>query len=128
MSEEDKNRKEEQPVSWAKELDALTAAPGHHKLLFENEFVRVLDTCIPPGEMTAVHTHQWPASLYILSWSDFIRYDADGNVLLDSTTLPKTPPQSTALWSEPLAPHALKNTGTKELHIICVEIKKRKDR
>ena len=29
------------------DLDALIAAPQHHKLLFENEFVRVLDAKIP---------------------------------------------------------------------------------
>jgi len=31
-------------------LDALVAAPQHHKLLFENESLRVLDTRIGPGE------------------------------------------------------------------------------
>ena len=54
-------------------LDALIAAPQHHKLLFENELVRVLDTNIAPGEITKVHTHRYPASLYIITWSDFIR-------------------------------------------------------
>jgi len=106
------------------ELDALTASPEHHKLLFENDQVRVLDTFIAPGETTALHTHQWPASLYIISWSDFIRYDAAGNVLLDSKNLPKTILPSTALWSEPLGPHTLKNSGNKVLHVIAVEIKK----
>ena len=110
-------------ISWPEELDALQAAPQHHKLLFENETVRVLDTFIPPGEITALHTHQWPASLYIISWSDFIRYDADGNILLDSKILPKTFLPSTALWTEPLGPHALKNNGDEDLHIISVEIK-----
>ena len=28
---------------WPDELDALTASPEHHKLLFENDLVRVLD-------------------------------------------------------------------------------------
>lgn len=106
------------------QLDALIAAPQHHKLLFENDKVRVLDTSIAPGETTAVHTHQWPACLYIISWSDFIRYDADGNILLDSKNLPGTLLPSSAVWSEPLGPHALKNTGDKNLHVIAVEIKK----
>jgi len=57
-------------------LDALIASPQHHKLLFENEFVRVLDANIPAGEITNLHTHKYPASLYFISWSDFIRYDA----------------------------------------------------
>src|SRR5213595_1589895 len=71
-------------AQWPAGLDALIAAPQHHKLLFENESVRVLDANIPAGEITALHTHRFPASLYIISWSDFVRYDAEGNVLLDS--------------------------------------------
>ena len=108
---------------WPEELDALIAAPQHHKLLFENETVRVIDARIPPGEITNVHTHKWPASLYIISWSEFIRYDKDGNILLDSRNLSKQPSPATALWSEPLIPHALKNTGNNSLHVISVEIK-----
>jgi hypothetical protein len=109
--------------SWADGLDALIAAPEHHKLLLENERVRVLDTCIRPGETTAIHTHRYPASLYILSWSDFIRYDDKGNILLDSRTITKTPESSIAIWSDSLPPHSLKNIGTKNLHVIIVEIK-----
>jgi hypothetical protein len=108
---------------WPKELDALTAAPQHHRLLMENDTVRVIDTCIPPGEITAVHTHQWPASLYIISWSDFIRYDAEWNVVVDSRQLKMSPSPGTALWTESLKPHALRNMGDRDLHIISVEIK-----
>ena len=106
------------------EPDALIAAPQHHKLLFENEFVRVLDANIPAGEKTNVHTHRYPASLYIISWSDFIRYDAHGNVLLDSRTLEKTPSAGTAIWSGPLPLHSLMNVGENDLHVISMEIKK----
>jgi len=113
----------ENNIQWPAELDALIAAPQHHKLLFENEMVRVLDTMIMPGEITNVHTHQNPASLYIISWSDFIRYDADGNVLVDSGTMGKIPGPGSALWSGPLLPHSLKNTGDNELHVISVEVK-----
>jgi hypothetical protein len=109
---------------WPKELDALIASPRHHKLLFENEFVRVLDTNISPGEMTNVHTHQFPSSLYFLSWSDFLRYDANGSVLVDSRNFPTTPAPGTALWSGPLTAHSLKNIGDNDLHVISVEIKK----
>jgi hypothetical protein len=92
--------------------------------LFENEFVRVLDTNIPPGETTNVHTHQFPSSLYFLSWSHFIRYDENGNVSVDSRTLAKIPTPGSALWSGPLAAHCLKNIGDDPLHVISVEIKK----
>jgi hypothetical protein len=108
---------------WPDELDALIAAPQHHKLLFENENVRVLDACIPPGDTTELHTHKWPSTLYILSWSDFIRYDKDGTILLDSRNLAAPLVQGTALWSGPLMPHVLKNIGLADLHVISVELK-----
>ncbi|HET9279506.1 MAG TPA: hypothetical protein VFN95_15025 [Flavitalea sp.] len=111
------------PESWAPDSDALIAAPKHHKLLFENEFVRVLDTNIPPGEKTAAHTHQYPASLYILSWSDFIRYDADGNVIVDSRRISKAPAPRSALWTGSLPLHSLENIGQTDLNVISVEIK-----
>jgi hypothetical protein len=109
--------------TWPEELDALTAAPQHHRLLLENDIVRVIDTRIPPGEITGVHTHKWPASLYILSWSQFIRYDNDGKVVFDSRDLSQPPAPGTALWSSSLPPHALENIGLTDLHIISVEIK-----
>jgi hypothetical protein len=106
----------------AEDLDALTAAPHHHNLLFENEFVRVLDTRVPPGQFVPLHTHRWPSALYIRSWSDFIRRDADGLTIADSRAIAKVPPES-ALWSGPLPPHTLENVGDSELWAISVELK-----
>jgi hypothetical protein len=112
-----------QNEQWPTSLDALVASPEHHKLLFENEYVRVLDANIPPGEITNLHTHQYPATHYFLSFSDFIRYDPDGDIMVDSRTLSSKPVAGTALWSAPLPLHALKNVGENELHVISVEIK-----
>jgi hypothetical protein len=108
---------------WPESLDALVAAPDHHTLLFENESIRVLDTRIRPGARTAIHTHRWPAALYIMSWSSFIRRDEHGSVVLDSRGVAAlgTPPQ--VLWTHALAPHSLENVGTADLHIVSVEVK-----
>lgn len=105
-------------------LDAMTASPEHHGLLLENEQVRVLDTRISPGERTAVHTHAWPAALYVLSWSDFVRYDPDGEVLLDSRTMTSKPKTGDSLWASPLPAHSVHNVGDAELRVLAVEIKK----
>ena len=108
---------------WPAKLDALLAAPVHHRLLLENDTVRVLDTEIRPGEQTPVHTHQWPAVHYVLSWSAFIRRDESGSVLLDTrtTAFAQTPPQ--VLWGDSLPAHSLENVGEAPLHIISVEQK-----
>jgi hypothetical protein len=107
---------------WPDELDALKAAPRHHTLLLENDLMRVLDTRVGPGQTVPLHTHRWPGALYIVSWSDFIRRDAQGSVLVDSRTATKPAP-GRALWSGPLPPHTLENVGEFELRAISVELK-----
>jgi hypothetical protein len=114
----------ESPIeSWPAHLDALVAAPEHHTLLFENDSVRVLDTRISAGATTAIHTHRWPAALYVLNWSPFVRRDARGAIELDSRDVPALAQPPRTLWSPALAPHSLENVGTRKLHIISVEIK-----
>jgi quercetin dioxygenase-like cupin family protein len=108
---------------WDENLDAMIAAPEHHKILLENSQVRVLDSWIKPGETTPVHTHRWASVLYILGTSDFIRYDADGNIIFDSRNSTAKIENGTALWSQPLTPHFVKNIGDGEIHVISVELK-----
>src|SRR6478672_1217494 len=109
--------------SWAPELDALIAAPAQHRVLLENDRVRVLDTRIAPGERTPVHTHQWPAAHHVISWSPFVRRDENGVVLLDTRAAGVTALPGEILWGEPLGPHTLENVGNDPLHIVSVEIK-----
>ena len=52
---------------WPAELDAMQAAPDFHRLLFENDVVRVLEAHVGSGETVPVHTHCWPGVLYLLS-------------------------------------------------------------
>jgi hypothetical protein len=48
-------------------FDAVQAAPGTHKLIFENSLVRVLEVSIPPaGSKIPMHHHRWPS--FFLSW------------------------------------------------------------
>lgn len=75
---------------WPEDLDAVRAAPAQHRVLLENADVRVLDTRIEPGERTPVHTHCWPAVHCVLTWSDFVRRDAQDGVLLDTRTAGST--------------------------------------
>jgi hypothetical protein len=106
---------------WPESLDALSAAPQHHALLLETEHVRVLETRIPPGDRVPVHTHRWPSVLYVVSWSDFLRYDEDGKLVVDSRVAGDSPP--TVIWSPPLPPHSLRNVGSTEIRVISVELK-----
>ena len=103
----------------------MIAAPRNHKILLENENVRVLDVTVAPGETEPVHSHRWPSDLYILTAGDFIDRDGEGNVIFDTRQL-KTPLQyPMTIWKDPEAPHAVENLSkTITLHLIRVEMKK----
>lgn len=109
------------PWPWPDELDAVIAAPRHHRLVFENEHVRILDTHIPAGETVPVHTHRWPAVYYTLSFSHFIRRDGEGKMLMDSRLLPAALPESA--WLDCLPPHSVENVGATEIRLISFELK-----
>ena len=108
---------------WPDSLDALTAAPELHQLLLENDRVRVILTHIAPGGTTPIHTHRWPAVITILQWSDFVRRDEHGNVMLDTRTLDSDPQVNAPMWSAPFPPHSVENVGSVELRALAVELK-----
>jgi hypothetical protein len=105
---------------WPDSLDAVVAAPKHHKLILENERVRVLDTHIPVGDTVPLHTHRWPGVYYTVQASAFVRRDQEGNVTFDSR---QSPPLGTANFLEYLPPHSVENVGDVEIHLISVELK-----
>lgn len=105
------------------QLDAVAAAPEHHKVLLENDQIRVLETLLLPGEETAVHTHIWSGVLYIISWSNFVRYDEHHNVMMDSSRMTHTPVLGTAILAAPIPPHSLQNVGKQNIHVILTEFK-----
>jgi hypothetical protein len=104
-------------------LNASISAKQHQTLLYENEKVRVVDMLIAPGEKATMRICQWPATLYIISFSHFLRYNAEGEILMDSETLTTPATNGTVLWLEPMEPHVWENAGETDLHIVIVEIK-----
>lgn len=59
---------------WTPENDALVAAPQHHRLLFENDEVRVLEVTVPPGVREPLHAHRYPSVLYYVSAAHMKEY------------------------------------------------------
>ena len=104
-------------------LDALIASSNHHRLLMENDKVRVIETLIPAGERTAIHTHQWAGVLHVISWSDFIRRDDMDNILVDTRTVEALQNPAEYMWGAALPPHSLENIGDQTLRIVAVELK-----
>lgn len=113
------------PADWQKEKDAVAAAPKNHKILLENEKVRVLEVTVLPGETEPVHSHRWPSVLYIQAAGDFIDRDGQGKVIFDSRQLPSPLTFPMPMWKDLEAPHSIENLSkTIAIRLIRVEIKK----
>ena len=69
---------------WPGNLDGAKVAPETHKVIFENEHVRVLEVTIPPHGKEPVHTHCLPSTLYFQQIGDIIVRDPDGKLIFDS--------------------------------------------
>src|SRR5215204_2066131 len=122
MKDEIKENQTARAVS--ENLDAVIAAPAQHKVIFENERLRIVEFKVKPGEFVPVHTHRWASINYVLKLGDFLSYDADGNLKLDSRT-GKTDIKQGAVFELPPfpPPHAVENVGDGEMHAISVELK-----
>ena len=53
------------PATWDPQLDAVVAAPDHHKVIFENDKLRVLEVTLEPDDEEPLHHHRWP-SVFVL--------------------------------------------------------------
>lgn len=49
------------PAHWDPALDAVIAAPANHKVVFENDRLRVLEVILEPNEEEPLHHHRWPS-------------------------------------------------------------------
>jgi hypothetical protein len=110
---------------WPESLEALHAAPGNHKLLFENDHVRLLEVTVRPGETENMHGHIWP-SVFAL---DAVQPKGT-NHILDSDTLTIGRAYEDADWYAPQcrtmgpqAPHQITNADTFPQHFYRLEFK-----
>jgi hypothetical protein len=108
---------------WPQNLDAVKAAPENHKVIFENEHVRVLEVVIAPHSKEPIHVHCWPGTLYIQQAGDAIDRDANGKVLFDSRQLKMKPKAPFVEWTPPEAPHSVENLDDLPLKLIRIENK-----
>lgn len=118
--------------TWDPALDAVAAAPKHHKVLFENENLRVLEVTLEPEDEEPVHHHSWP-SVFVLDQIQGPIHD----ISPDGKTLPPNRDVIKALqaWDgtgclvvnmAPQPAGRVYNASGKTLHGIRVEMKKHK--
>jgi len=98
------------------ELDPLRIMPNTHKLLFENRFVRVIESKVPAGAKEARHSHPHCVTVYLADVDVEIRTFPGGKTARVHRT------SGTAGWSEATV-HEVTNVGTTSSHNIRIELK-----
>lgn len=108
---------------WPDSLDALVAAPGSHRVVFENEHTRVLEVTIGPGQREPLHTHRWP-SVMLVHRPERIRYYT-GDTLTFTSPEQSSPagPSPRVSWLEPEGPHSVENIGGHPYAALRIEFK-----
>ena len=112
----------EQLWPWPPTLDALQAAPASHRVLLDNDRVRVLEVMIEPATREPEYLHQAP-SVMIVDESARIRYYAGGTVLFEPQPPSRSPPAVRVRWMEPEGPHSVENIGQRRYHAIRVQLR-----
>jgi hypothetical protein len=104
-------------------MDALLAAPASHRVLLENDRVRVLEVIIEPRTREPEHTHR-AVSVMIVDEPSQIRYYAGDTLLYASRGRDGSfPPGERVSWMKPEGPHSVENIDERRYHAIRVELK-----
>ena len=95
--------------------DPTKVSPETHKVILENERVRVLEVRVKPGEKVPMHSH--PANVVY-----FLNNAKERFTFPDGTTKDRDDTLGVASWSEAVT-HSAENTGITEIHVVQVELK-----
>jgi mannose-6-phosphate isomerase-like protein (cupin superfamily) len=113
----------EHPCPWAESLDAVVSAPQNHRVLLENDKVRVLDVVVAPGAREPLHAHCWPSVLTVLQGGRARDYDADGKISDEGSIIPSGKSAPFSFWLQRTPPHSVENLDSIPIHLIRVEMK-----
>ena len=102
------------PQSSDDSLDSLKVCAATQKLIFENEFVRVIDDQIPAGVTEPLHRHRHGVVIFLTASTYETSRDGKRTVTQRK--------EGTAVWSEATV-HTVKNAGNELAHAIRIELK-----
>ena len=109
--------------AWPSSLDAVAAAPNNHRIVLENEQVRVLDVTVAPGEREPLHAHCRSSVMYVMQEGVYRDYDAAGRVVEEATVAAPASQFPMTLWLGPQAPHSVHNLDARPTRLLRVELK-----
>jgi quercetin dioxygenase-like cupin family protein len=99
----------------AQDVTKVAGGPETHKVILDNDQVRVLDVRIPPGQTVAMHSHPANVVYYVTDYKVKVTFP-------DGKTAIREGNADTAVSSGPTT-HAVENVGPAELHLVQIEMK-----
>jgi len=98
------------------ELDPVKVAPDTHKLMFENQFLRVIQAKVPAGGVEPRHRHPRGVTVYLADYTVEMKTFPDGKVSQADRKF------GAVNWSDAVV-HEVKNVGRTASHAIRIELK-----
>lgn len=114
---------------WPENLDALKAAPDNHKVVYEDDNLRVLAVMLDGKKSEPIHTHKWKSIMWIAKpivpcqINNYIK-DADGNLAKSDSLIIKEMPVDIGQLINPEGPTSITNLGPENGVAYRVEFKR----
>ena len=115
--------------AWPDSLDALKAAPDNHKVVYEDDDVRVLAVILDGNKSEPVHTHKWKSIMWIAKpivpcKINSFKRDANGNLIKSDSVIINEMPVDMGQLIDPEGPTSITNLESDSGVAYRVEFKK----
>ncbi len=107
-------------------FDAVAAAPNSHRVLLEDEKIRILRVEVAPGVTEPVHDHRWPSVMYFEQPQPitYITYKLINGKPVETERFDAPAfAKSQTVRGEPEGLHAVTNRGSAPFVAIRIEFK-----
>lgn len=114
MAMDTSNVKNNRPLK--DDIDPVKIMPDKFRVLLENQYVRMVEYTLKPGEKDEWHTHPAKAS-YVVSGGKLKVHLENGEIIIAEDKA------GTATWMDYVGKHFVENTGNTTVIIVYTEIK-----
>jgi quercetin dioxygenase-like cupin family protein len=96
--------------------DIVELSPDVHRVIFENDLIRMLEVCVKPGATVPMHTN--PENINYILTGGTLRLTAPDGSSVDFQLSERQ------VIPAPVGRHAVENIGQTEVRTLCVELKR----
>ena len=112
---------------WDPSLDAVAVSPANHRVIFEDDDIRILAIVLNPRDPEPLHHHRWPSVFVIHQMAPIRDFDAAGReqsppqCILDAVAEGQFP---LVIRMPPQPLHSVENVGDQPIQGTRIEFKR----